>query len=202
MSVDATVALISLAQAKTFLKIPNATTSEDSFLESLINNVSSLASRYCARTFVSTAFTEYYDGDGSDKLYLRNYPIVSIANLYDDLLRTFGADSAIDITNDVLIHAGAGIVQLWNNESAFAKGKANIKIVYNAGYASIPYDLQHATLLMVLFAYKRQYQDQRIGIQSETIGDRTTTFSNDDIPNEAQLILDRYVRRGVASVGY
>ena len=202
MAVDTSIALITLAQAKAFLKIPNGTTAEDVIISDLVNNASQQAAQYCGRRFVSETYTEYYDGDGSDKLIVKNYPIISVTSLHDDTNRLFQSYSEIDVSANVLLESGAGIVRLWNEYSAFSKGKANIKIVYVAGYTTIPYSLQHAALLIVMYTYKRQYQDQRIGLQSETIGDRNMTYSNEDIPKAAKTILDTYKSMGAATHGY
>lgn len=200
MAVDATIALITLAQAKTFLKV--TASSEDSLLGDLINSMSYAAKSYCGVNFVQANYTEYYDGDGClDHLILRNAPLISVASMYDDLQRLFTSASLIS-TDDYQLELGAGIVRLWNNRGRFSNGKGNIKITYSAGYASIPYDLQHAALLMVLHAYKRHYQDQRIGLVSETIGDRNMTYANEDIPKSAKSILDKYRNLGAATRGY
>lgn len=203
MAVDAAVALVSLVQAKAQLKI--TASSEDSFIESLVNRESQKAASYCGRTFVQESFTEFYDGEGEDTIVVRNYPIASLTSLHDDVRRDFNSDTQISISDDVLVDNRAGIVRLWNNRSAFNKGKGNVRIAYTGGYvagSNVPHDLQEAVLIMILHAYRRLYADQRIGLVSETIGDRNVTYSRSDIPAEAKVILDQYRYYGTANHGH
>jgi len=53
-----------------------------------------------------------------------------------------------------------------------------------------------------MYSYKRHYQDQRIGLQSETIGQKTIAFTNESIPKKAQAILDQYRAIGAMTNGY
>jgi uncharacterized phiE125 gp8 family phage protein len=197
-------ALIDVATVKEALKIPTATTSEDTVLGSMISRASILANKFAGRTFLQQTYTEYYDGDGTDTLMVNNYPIGAVTSLYDSTDRVFDSGSAIDVTDDVMIDADAGIVRLWNNAIAFNTGKANIKIVYTGGYAlaSMPYDIQEAVILIVQHQYRRIYQDQRIGLASETIGDHTMQYVEDWIPKKAKEILERYRVKHSANYGH
>lgn len=193
MSVDSAVALIDTSDLKTLLKISGS--SEDTLLEGLINRASQLVASYCGRNFVSASRTEYYDGNGEPELILKNYPVTVLTSLHDDTERSFGSDSEIDTSEDVQLDGNAGIITLWNNEVSFIKGRGNVKVVYTAGYvkgSTVPYDLQEAVLMIAMHFYKRIYQDQRIGLQSETIGQKTMSYSERDIPTKAKTILNLY----------
>lgn len=192
MALDSAVALITLAAAKVFLKMTGST--EDALVETLINSASKLAADYCGRSFVSAQRTEYQDGDGQDFLLLNSYPVTAVASLHEDISRQWGSDSLIS-TDDYMIEGESGTIRLWNGRGAFLKGRGNIRIIYTAGYVSdstVPRDLEHAVKLMVLHMYKRHYQDQKVGIQSESIGDKQTTYELADIPKSASKILDQY----------
>lgn len=203
MAEDATVALITSTVAKSFLKIASG---EDTIIDALVNSCSKLAATYCGRpTFRKATYTEYYDGNGKDSMLLRQFPVNSVTSLYNaDATRTFDANTAVDVSADVLIDKNAGGLRLWNNGGVFLLGKANVKVVYVAGYAigatgaeiEVPYDLVDAAKLMVMYAYKRHYQDQRIGLASETIGERVMSYSDQDIPTKAKAILDQYKNFG------
>jgi hypothetical protein len=88
------------------------------------------------------------------------------------------------------------------------KGRGNIKVVYVAGYKDstdnlVPYDLQEAALLVCQHMYKRHYQDGRIGLSSETVGDRTFNYDADAIPKKAKEIIAAYADIGsTPSYGY
>jgi uncharacterized phiE125 gp8 family phage protein len=196
MSVDATVALITLAQAKTWLKIASATTSEDTLLEAMINRAGALANRFTGRILKSADYVEYYDGTGTSKLMLRRYPVTAVSSIYDDVNRDFAAGSLI-ASAEIIIDS-AGVIQLDPAEGTiFTAGRLNIKVSYTAGYKDatdnlVPYDLQEAALLILQHSYKRHYETQRIGLNSETVGDKTMTYADDAIPKKAKAILDLY----------
>ena len=116
--------------------------------------------------------------------------------------RAFDVADDIDVDADVLSDKGAGILKLWNNEFSFLKGVANVKVIYNAGYATIPYDVQDACILVCQHSYKRFYQDQKIGVSSETVGDRTTSYDLSGMPQKVRTILDRYKKQGFVDNGY
>lgn len=195
MAVDSAVALITLAQAKTHLKI--TASSEDTLLEQMINRAGQVCNTYTGRHLKTATWTEYYNGNGNRTLELSNFPITSVTSVNVDSTRQWASSTAIDTDEDLIVDAPAGIIKLWNNGGLFYAGFGNVKVVYVAGYTdsgdnAVPYDLQEAALLILQLSYKRHYQDQRIGISSETVGDRTYNYSDDDIPKKAKMILDSY----------
>lgn len=204
MSLDAAIALATVAEAKVVLKIPSGTTSEDTVLEDLINRASAHANKHTGRQLLLARFTEFYDGDGSDELMLNNYPVGTLTSVHDDPLRDFAAGSLLVVDDDYILDAAAGIISAMSGHPAFLKGKATVKVVYTAGYAlaSVPHDLKEAVLMMVQHHYKRMYQDQRIGLASESIGDQTFTYSEEAIPKKAKATLDRYRRKSSGSYGH
>lgn len=195
MSVDASVALITLAQAKTHLKISGST--EDTLLEEMINRSGQVCASYAGRNFKSAQRTEYYDGNGKSKIELMNFPVTAITSVNIDPLRLWSSSTALDVSTDLILDGQAGILQISNGRFIFTKGLGNIRVIYTAGYKDsvdnlVPWDLQEASLIILQLSYKRHYQDQRIGLTSETVGDRTYNYSNEDIPAKARMILDSY----------
>jgi len=192
MSLDTVNALVTLAEAKEFLKI--TASSEDTVIEGFINKASIWANDFTQRLLLSRALTEYYDGEGEDELLLRQYPVTVLTSLNDDVLRVWGAGTAIDVSANVVLDGEKGIVRLWNQAVAFNNGIANVRAVYTAGYASgsVPESIKEAVLLYIGNLYRRQYQDQRFGVASETIGDRTTNYANDGAPEKSKELLRPY----------
>ena len=85
---------------------------------------------------------EKYSGGGSavpgirKRLYLDNYPVVSVASLYDDPTVAFGS-STLFASTDFDIFKKRGYIQLRNDSvylSRFNFSQQNIKITYDAGY--------------------------------------------------------------------
>lgn len=200
MALDTTNALVSLAEAKTFLKI--TASSEDSVIEDFINRASIWANDYTGRLLKSRANTDYYDGNGGNVLSLNQYPVTTLTSLNDDTDRVFGSGTAINVSTDVILNTDAGIVTLFNQATAFSVGTMNIKVVYTAGYTTAPETVKEAVLLYVGHIYRRQYADQKFGVQSETIGDRTTTYSTDDFVGKAKALLNPYRSERVLLSGF
>lgn len=201
MAIDTAIALTSLTDAKAFLKITGST--EDTIVGDLVNAASAYANSFTGRYLLKrTGLVEYYDGDGSSMLMLRNYPVVTLSNVYDDIDRAFGATTEIP-AGDLLTDKASGILRTWNNTAVFTAGVANIKVAYEAGYAlaSVPYDLKLAIHLIMAAWYKNAYQFQRLGIESETKADHTVSARNEAVPAAAAEILKRYISHGQES-GY
>lgn len=192
MAIDIAVALISLNDAKAFLKVTANT--DDGIIGDLINGVSQMINQYCGRTLLSATYTDYLDGTGSAELLLPNYPVTAITSINDDVDRVWAAGDNIDITTNVNWEGTSGIVRLWNNEYGFSKGNRNVKVVYVAGYslATMPYDVALACKLLVSQHYRQSYSQWRRGIQSEQMGDRNITFTNEAIPKDVALLLAPY----------
>lgn len=190
MDLDTVNALVSLADAKAFLKISAA--SEDTVIENMINRASAFANDYTQRLLLSRVNTDYYDGDGTGTLILNQYPVTALSNLYDDVDRAFGAGTAINVSTDVVLDNNNGLIRLFNQAVAFNVGILNVKAVYTAGYslANVPASIQEAVLLYVANAYRSQYLGQRFGATSEHVGDRSTTYSNDEIMNQVKGLLN------------
>lgn len=189
MALDTTNAIVSITEAKDFLKITAET--DDAIIESLINRASSWANDYTGRLLLSRTNTEYYDGDGTGTILLRQYPVTSITNIYDDVDRVFGSNTIIPAP-DIILNQESGIVRLFNGTAAFNKGMMNVKAVYVAGYVTPPESLKEAVLVHVGHSYRRQYADQKFGVVSETTGDRTISYVNEDFPARAKSLLNPY----------
>jgi uncharacterized phiE125 gp8 family phage protein len=192
VAIDLTVALIALADAKAFLQITGST--QDGIIGDLINEVSVWIKNYVGHELLSATYTEYYDGDGTEELILKNFPVTTLTSVNDDPTRVFGAATAKSVASDVMLDASAGVVRLWNNGGIFQRARGNLKVVYVAGYslATMPYDIQLAVRKMVAFLYRSSYAMPKIGVQTETVGDRTTTYFNEEILKDVGGILKPY----------
>lgn len=198
MAEDATVALVSTANVKTFLGITGST--EDTIIDALVNSMSVAIAKYCGRDFVSAAATEYYDGTDAPSLVLKRYPIITLTSLNIDGARLFGSSTDVDVSANVIVDNNSGIITLWNLYDKFPCGRRNVKVVYTAGYATIPADLQHAAKLAVQFTYKRHYTEQRIGIVSESVGDKNISYDQGDLPSPVKKLLAPYRKAGTSFV--
>ena len=192
MAIDTNIALISLNEAKQFLKLTVNT--EDDLVGDTVNAVSDWINKYCDRKFLSAERTEYYNGNGTSELALKNFPVTAIGSLYDDPLRAFGASTLIPST-DYILDGNAGLVQLFNGHTNFFEGFQNIKITYTAGYAvdsTMPYAVQMACKILTSLIYRNVYVQWRVGIASEQVGDKTVTFRDEEVPKMVKSMLDPF----------
>ena len=194
MALDTTNALVSLAEAKTFLKI--SASSEDSVIEDFINRASIWANDYTGRRLKSRSNSDVYDGDGSDILLLRDYPVNAVTSF-----QIVDEPVPLIIYEDFSLNAENGIIKT-KNWRMITKGFQNVTITYTAGYSTPPETLKEAVLLYVGHLYRRQYADQKFGVQSETVGDRTTTYGSDDIIPKAKALLNPYRSERVLFSGF
>jgi hypothetical protein len=95
--------------------------------------------------------------------------------LWDDIGNEFtDAANQIDATEFTTEGDPAiGVVLLGGLK--FSRSNQNIKVVYEAGYDTVPYDVEEACILTVEFMYDMR-ADRRIGTQSKGKNAETTTF--------------------------
>jgi len=193
MTYESEYFLVSLDDSKSYLDIDD--TDDDAIIGYLMNVVSKLFDTVTGRTLIAADLTEYYQGDGTDTLYLRSYPVNSTTSeieVYIDEDRLFDADTKqaaanlwIDSDMGRLVHEGR---ELHKDEP--------VKVVYNAGYAqdSVPYDLRLAALEWLGVLYKRK-QEGRFDVNTLSRGDVSYTYL-DTMPHTVRDVLRRYERRG------
>jgi uncharacterized phiE125 gp8 family phage protein len=195
MDLDTTKALISLQEAKEYLGIDNATTTQDAILSALLNGIGEWVSKFLGRNLVQATYTEYYDGDGADELMLKNVPIVSVTSVYVDALRAFGSDTLIASSN-YIVKKAVGILKAWQLFGFWTHGDANIKVTYVAGYTTsfsggtMPHNIRLAVKRILERQYLHGFTHRKLDVASETIGDATTTFREDRIPKDAIAMLE------------
>jgi len=191
MSIDTTIALVSLSDARIHCAIDTGDMTYNADLENLINSVSAFFNLYTNRHLLSISHTEYYDGDGSNVQYLNNYPITAVTSLYIDANHSYGSNSLID-KSEYIVYEDIGKIVLLNG--VFDKGAQSVKIVYTAGYTSVPHDLRQACLDQIKFQFLR-WKNNREGILSVTLeGQSVSMVEVKDLLPSVRIVLDRYVR--------
>lgn len=191
------MALTSLAQIKSFLNICHTDTDRDAWLDSLREAAEANVKAYCKRDFEFQNYTEYYSGNNTRFLVLRQRPVSTIFNVYLDstggfgttpgsfnstALLTQGTDYSLQYDTDQFLSSSGVLIRLnglwpelnrefWVNRLRFESGPhfGNIKITYAAGYETIPQDLQFAVCWIVSFMRRNITVGGLLG--SEKIGD-------------------------------
>lgn len=190
--------LVSLSDAKAFLGITG--TSQDKRLAGVLAGVEKAVRTYCHRDFTSKERTEYYNGNNRQRLALRERPVTTVTSVQLDntgyfgkASGSFGASSTLtEGTSWVLSYdsrdsgvSDSGVlIKLPGVQSTFVTiseqreaiwplGVGNIKVVYTAGYTTIPADLQLAVKMLTSLTHASA--DQGGPLESETLGDYSYT---------------------------
>jgi hypothetical protein len=188
--------LCSTSDLKTMLAI--TTSGEDTMLALLKAAGEKFVKTFCGRDFIipSTPYTEYYDGDGSNVLRLDQAPIVSVTSIHSDPARLFESASLIP-ASDLIGDAKSlrlGWLELLTYK--FLKGLKSTKVVYSAGWSTIPEDLSFAVKTLICHQYKvvgKKSWDET----ARQFGDVNITISPNSIPKNALDILKSYRRSRV-----
>lgn len=189
----------SLANAKEYLQIATATTTYDDLLINLINRSETILERYCGRKMKSRSYTEYYDGDGTRFLYTKQWPIVSITSIHIDVDRVFGSAELVS-SSDYFFDDENGEVQGritllgTADESIFGQGYGNVKLVYTAGYATLPEDIEAAAVVHVSHWYNKAGTE---GHTSMGLGGLSKSFDMAPLPGEVKMYLEPHRKRPV-----
>jgi hypothetical protein len=106
------------------------------------NNAVPAQSPFCQ----AVTYTESYDGNGNDRLFLRNWPILSVASLAVGGIAVSLSTSAsmpgfqIDGSGRCLLFpsSGCGLPGGLGPAQRFSRGTGNIQVTYTAGFAEQP----------------------------------------------------------------
>jgi uncharacterized phiE125 gp8 family phage protein len=178
--------LTTVANLKEYLDIETANTDDDTFLQNLITRISDDIEKQCDRAFHATDRTEYYKGDGTSKLLLKQYPVNTVASIYDDVDRVWGADTQIEAAAISISDRAGGVIILEDDIFSQSDDVENIKITYNAGYSTIPTDLESACIKLCA----ADYLESKGLMKGVEEGERNA----DKIRKQAEKVLKRYKR--------
>lgn len=181
-------ALTSLSAAKDFLEIPVADTSQDTRLERFINAASSMIENYCSRKFKSQTFTEYHDGRQSNAVLLQQYPAQKPSIVAIDGTWNYGTETQLASSDFDVLENG----WLMLRGSTFPRGIRNVKVVYVAGYSTIPSDLEESCLMLVEYLYSHR-NDRRSGIKGKSKNGENISYM-ETIPPNITTMLGPYIR--------
>jgi hypothetical protein len=210
------VALTTLADLKTYLGISDS--SEDDLLNLLIADADAAILGYIGRTIEQATLTEFYSGDGTQMLVLKQRPVTTVTSVHVDQSGYSGQGSgAFDSTTEWTAGEDFYIRTVVENESNTGElvaikgpgtftadhqpktwgewplGTGNIKVVYTAGYSTVPSDLAGACRMLV--SWMRASRDNGRAIESEKLGSYSYKLMDDDgVPELATVkgVCNRY----------
>jgi hypothetical protein len=167
--------LTTLAHVKESLKIPTATTGDDAFLENSIARMSEwIRARIRPLVIIQETFTERHTGDGSSFVWLDCRPVLSVASVHESLEWTFNAGSLLASSEyDV------GVASILRKNVGFYSWPRAIQVVYTAGYAAVPLEIEQLAIDAVSWKYQMRTSTSGIGgVSSRTLKDGSVTYSN------------------------
>jgi len=167
-------ALVTEAEASEYLGITPAVNSD--VMRRLINAVTALIEKTLRREFKQRTYTETYDGSGGGSLFLKHFPIISVTSV--ERLDEDGTTADTLTTSDYWSVDAIGEIRA-KTAVAFWKADQNYKVVYSAGFATIPDDVAQVALQLIARAY-RDRDKKREDVQSVTLDRETTRYTKAD----------------------
>jgi hypothetical protein len=180
--------LVTKTEYKAYMGITS--TNSDAEIDFLIPKVSDLVKTYCRRTFVDfydESKTEVFDG-GFKQIILKETPVVTVSSV------AYSADYGKTYTS--LVKFTDYVVRddyvLSLNPNGFAEQINGYRVVYFAGYETIPSDLKLAVLDLV------EYYSRNNGAvhSSRDLNPNTTQInyvSSSNFPATIKRVLDQYM---------
>jgi uncharacterized phiE125 gp8 family phage protein len=187
-------ALVTLALAKKFLKIPALDITQDDMVELFINAASDLFEAETDRKLKFQNHTEIFDGKKTNIILLGEWPVTAIASVQTDPSGKFdGSETTVDSTTYGIGDGGNSLVSSVYLPSGFR----NIKVAYSAGYSIVPADIQNSVCWIVSYYYQMR-DNKDIGRTSKGKGDESTQILQ-ELPPDVKQTISRYARMEVGT---
>lgn len=174
--------LTTRADVKAWLGITSA--NSDAVIDRLIAAASAAAEAYMSRTIAAADYTERGDGWSGDTFVPRRQPINSVASLSIGGVTVAASPDGIQAGymidgNQVVLVGGP----------RFCRGRQNVVLAYNAGYATTPPDIAQAVIETVAVALKR---GEHADVSSKSLAGESITYITAELPPSAKAALREY----------
>lgn len=198
--------LIALDQVKSWCSIAETNTDDDSILQFFITSFSQyVLNRTGIDSFNSVVqYTDTYDGNGNERLFVRNPPIQTLISVVAGTF-SFPQSSGPSISGvfvedsqkSIAFRSQVGVLYppMAIYPYYFPRGIGNIQVTYMGGYNSVPYDLQEICMEEIAILYVRQdWKD--LASKSLAVGGvtGTTTYRSWHLQPRSEAILHFYQR--------
>ena len=186
--------IVVLADIRAFLNIPTAQTGKDALLVDLLDAYNGKMENYLGVTMINTTYTESYDGDDTDCLFLKHYPIISVTSLSID-------DTALSVVvdDDFYIYE-EGYIKL-DDDTFTTTDYKNVDIVYVAGHGAartnIPDVLKNALKTWVGRVFKAEVIDFSQRFDESSLANIKSQMMPWDIKQDLDYYRCRYWGRNV-----
>ena len=196
------MALITAAEARLF--IPALTgTGSDTELDRLIASADAVLARWCgwppaaaggAATFEDVTYTDYLDGPSltvPTALQLPVFPVQSVTSIAKDDQGDWSYSDTI-AAGDYTLDGRTGLVYLNPDASeGWTSGVRAMKVVYVAGFATIPDDIKEACALLVAHWWGLR---KNRGKQNASANGQNAGFRPETLPHNVVQLIAQYRR--------
>jgi uncharacterized phiE125 gp8 family phage protein len=124
----AATTIVILAEMRAFLNVPTAQTGKDDLIIDLLDSYNTEIEEYLGVTLINSTYTESYDGDDTNVLFLKHYPIASVTTLTID-------STAKTENTDFFVYKAEGYIKL-DDDTFSSTDLQNVDIVYVAGHGA------------------------------------------------------------------
>ena len=200
--------LVLLDDVKQYLKISSTNTDDDYLLQIFITSFSQYVLNRTGRdSFLTSTYTETYDGNGARRIFLRNSPITNVSSL---VIGAYSPPQSTSPTSpgwfieqakkSIAFRSAPGYWMTPNSvyPYGFSEGIGNIQITYTAGHTSIPADLYDAVMQTVGVIYARKdWKDMLSRALAIQGGSGTTTFRREFLSPGVEEIIMHHARRSL-----
>jgi len=199
------VALTDLDTVKRRLGIATTVTTQDDVLADIIEETDSILKTHLGQNIETATYTEFYCGNGSQSLLLRQIPVQSITSIHVDADGYFNYGNSAYAAADLLVsgtdyalsyvsskeYSPSGIVYrigtVWPKARFDAgllteqpvKSLGNIKVVYVAGYPTVP--ARYRSMATKLACWKFATDLDGVTKTSESHSDTSYSYSLGDL---------------------
>lgn len=127
----------------------------DTQLATIIEGLTTQFEEVAQRHIVADTRTDIYDGSGTHNLYLHE-PAKAITSVHQDADQDWTSSNLISSSDYLLLpNAGHNRMRLHYTDNIWIPLQANVRVVYEVGFDTIPSDLTRAARTQAAFEWNR-----------------------------------------------
>lgn len=167
---------------------------DDERLGIIVPSVSQLVKTYCGNSFVdyvTNPLTEYFDVEWKQNtIQLTESPLIAVAEVWE---RTTPAEDYIQLLDDLTEYVPSARKDTITRVGAsWPLGVEAIKVLYTAGYASLPGDLTLVLVDLVHYFYREEHKITKQLSGASISNPAGTLKGNVGFPDHIKRVLDLY----------
>ncbi len=183
-----------------YLELSSVTTAQATVMDRMINGVTAWVQNETGRKFKKKAASDMgsynptdtpddaiYDGNGTQYLFLNQYPVATVATLQTVHSIVDGIKDSSTINSDnYRLNKRDGIITLV--AGVFNERSQNVEVNFRAGFGTIPADLQLAAEELVAIQWRKKSRDT--SIKREELDEARFEYHNVFTGKDARAIPD------------